>query len=212
MVAPLGFCEIGKEGFENKNDNKSKNKKKRQKLAAIRKAMNKKMSDERIQKKSHPAPPISDSEDESDSDNDMADFNPPPKTESVGAMRTKERENKSANRLELNNNFQDDGHGENVDNQDDEEVSKEGFRKMSSNYAQQYYNQYIPFSNSNMASQSTINNADFMKKLNYMIHLLEDQKDEKVNGITEELVLYLFLGIFIIFLVDSFAKVGKYIR
>ena len=45
-----------------------------------------------------------------------------------------------------------------------------------------------------------------------MIHLLEEQKDEKVNNITEELVLYCFLGVFIIFLIDSFTKVGKYIR
>ena len=94
----------------------------------------------------------------------------------------------------------------------DNSVTNEGFREMSSDYAKQYYGQYIPFSNPSMTTQSTTHNGDFMKKLNYMIHLLEDQKDEKINGITEELVLYLFLGIFIIFLVDSFAKVGKYVR
>jgi len=45
-----------------------------------------------------------------------------------------------------------------------------------------------------------------------MIHLLEDQKDEKTDGMTEEIVLYCFLGVFIIFVLDSFAKVGKYVR
>ena len=45
-----------------------------------------------------------------------------------------------------------------------------------------------------------------------MIHLLEDNKDEKTHNVTEELVLYLFLGVFVIFVVDSFAKVGKYTR
>ena len=45
-----------------------------------------------------------------------------------------------------------------------------------------------------------------------MITLLEDQQDEKTNNVTEEVVLYSFLGIFIIFIVDSFAKVGKYVR
>jgi hypothetical protein len=45
-----------------------------------------------------------------------------------------------------------------------------------------------------------------------MISLLEDQQDEKTNNVTEEVVLYSFLGIFIIFIVDSFAKVGKYVR
>ena len=51
-----------------------------------------------------------------------------------------------------------------------------------------------------------------MTKLNYMIHLLEENKDEKTQNVTEELVLYMFLGVFVIFVVDSFAKVGKYTR
>ena len=50
------------------------------------------------------------------------------------------------------------------------------------------------------------------QKLNYMIHLLEQKHDEKTNNITEEIVLYSFLGIFIIFIVDSFTRVGKYTR
>ena len=45
-----------------------------------------------------------------------------------------------------------------------------------------------------------------------MIHLLEEQKNEKTGSVTEELILYSFLGIFIIFIVDSFARVGKYVR
>jgi len=45
-----------------------------------------------------------------------------------------------------------------------------------------------------------------------MINLLEEQQDEKTNNVTEEVVLYSFLGIFIIFVVDSFARVGKYVR
>ena len=49
-------------------------------------------------------------------------------------------------------------------------------------------------------------------KLDYMIQLLEQSQDEKTNNITEEVVLYSFLGIFIIFIVDSFVRVGKYIR
>jgi hypothetical protein len=51
-----------------------------------------------------------------------------------------------------------------------------------------------------------------LQKLNYMISLLEDQQDEKTNNVTEEVVLYSFLGIFIIFVVDSFARAGKYVR
>ena len=58
-----------------------------------------------------------------------------------------------------------------------------------------------------------IQNQDILlQKLNYMITLLEDQQDERTNNVTEEVVLYSFLGIFIIFIADSFVRVGKYIR
>ena len=55
-------------------------------------------------------------------------------------------------------------------------------------------------------------NNQLLSKLDYIIHLLEEQHNEKTNHITEELILYLFLGIFIIFVLDSFAKASKYIR
>ena len=45
-----------------------------------------------------------------------------------------------------------------------------------------------------------------------MIQLLEETHDEKIHNITEEMVLYIFLGVFIIFMIDSFTKVGKYVR
>jgi hypothetical protein len=51
-----------------------------------------------------------------------------------------------------------------------------------------------------------------MEKINYMIHLLEEQSHEKTSNITEEFILYTFLGVFIIFVVDSFSRTGKYIR
>ena len=51
-----------------------------------------------------------------------------------------------------------------------------------------------------------------LKKVNYLISLMESSQDEKTSNTTEEVVLYFFLGIFIIFIVDSFVRVGKYIR
>ena len=51
-----------------------------------------------------------------------------------------------------------------------------------------------------------------MEKVNYMIYLLEQQQSEKTSNITEEFILYTFLGIFIIFVVDSFARTGRYTR
>lgn len=55
--------------------------------------------------------------------------------------------------------------------------------------------------------------SKLMEKINYMIHLLENQENEKTDHITEEFILYTFLGVFVIFVLDSFSKGrGKYIR
>ena len=73
-------------------------------------------------------------------------------------------------------------------------------------------------SNANTGYQTYLNNVEgdtnnvLIEKLNYMIHLLEEQQDERTNNVTEEVILYCFLGVFIIFIVDSFARVGKYVR
>jgi hypothetical protein len=56
------------------------------------------------------------------------------------------------------------------------------------------------------------NNRELLDKLNYIVYLLEEQYSEKTKYISEELILYLFLGLFIIFILDSFAKASKYIR
>ena len=62
-----------------------------------------------------------------------------------------------------------------------------------------------------IAPNST-NDNNVMQKLNYITHILEDIQMEKTSNITEELILYSFLGVFVIFVVDSFAKAGKYYR
>jgi len=54
--------------------------------------------------------------------------------------------------------------------------------------------------------------SKLMEKINYMVHLLEEQNLEKTSNITEEFILYTFLGVFIIFVVDSFSRSGKYTR
>jgi hypothetical protein len=64
----------------------------------------------------------------------------------------------------------------------------------------------------NFSSGYSSGNDVLLNKINYMINLLEEQQDERTNNVTEEVILYSFLGIFIIFLVDSFARVGKYTR
>ena len=71
-----------------------------------------------------------------------------------------------------------------------------------------------PLSNSGpMSNGGPMSSQDILiEKLNYMIHLLEEQQDERTNTVTEEVVLYSFLGVFIIFIVDAFSRVGKYTR
>lgn len=70
-----------------------------------------------------------------------------------------------------------------------------------------YTSMGIGLPKTNDSSEHTI-----MQKLNYITHILEDIQMEKTSNITEELILYSFLGVFIIFVTDSFAKAGKYYR
>jgi hypothetical protein len=81
----------------------------------------------------------------------------------------------------------------------------------TSTYATQYYEQFVPYAESlanQLSSESSGNmsgtNTALIEKLNYIIHMLEEKKDEKTGHVIEELVLYCFLGIFIIFIVDTF--------
>lgn len=76
------------------------------------------------------------------------------------------------------------------------------------NYNESYYAS-VPYQNNNFVNEK---NRDLLHKLNYIITLLEEQKDEKTNNVIEEVILYTFLGIFIIFIIDSFARASKYVR
>ena len=67
------------------------------------------------------------------------------------------------------------------------------------------------YSKMGLGTQPTMDNK-LMEKINYMVHMLEQQHNEKTSNMTEEFVLYTFLGVFIIFVVDSFARAGKYTR
>jgi hypothetical protein len=86
-----------------------------------------------------------------------------------------------------------------------------------SNYRTSYETPRIPIQQpmlQQLAGNSPLSSLDnkIMEKINYMIHMLEQQHNERTNNITEEFLLYMFLGVFIIFIVDSFARAGKYIR
>jgi hypothetical protein len=95
---------------------------------------------------------------------------------------------------------------------------EEYYKKMIPTYGQapKQYHAHQPAMQPQMhhqqGMQSFAHSDNVMEKLNYMINLLEENHDERTGNVTEEVVLYSFLGIFIIFIADSFARVGKYTR
>ena len=103
-------------------------------------------------------------------------------------------------------------------------ISNKMYDSLPSNYANQYYNQFVSAANkgygSGLGSDDSLTSSasmsmpknELIEKLNYIIDLLEEQQDYKTNSILEDLILYAFLGIFIIFIVDSFSKSNKYVR
>jgi len=71
----------------------------------------------------------------------------------------------------------------------------------------------LPFNGTNAATTTSNREMDkIWERLNYMTILLEEQRTEKTNFITEEFVLYMLLGVFIIYVVDGFSRSGKYVR
>ena len=116
-------------------------------------------------------------------DDSLADFVPPPMPKSSGVEKTIEREG--------NNN------------------------KTIPEYTE-YYNSKIesfqPFITQSHNQNQNKEDNDINRKLNDIIRLLEKQQESKTESVTEEIILYSFFGIFIIYLVDSFKRVGKYTR
>ena len=56
------------------------------------------------------------------------------------------------------------------------------------------------------------NNQDLLDKMNKILEMFEDQKEIKTGQKNEEIVLYCFLGVFIIYIMDSFVNIGRYSR
>ena len=167
--------------------------------------------------------------DADDDDDDKVMFNPPPPAKSAGVERTKPLPQKEQMMNMTSNNdamFRTLGRApqpnyEGTDNLDlndygiygDEKSNEEYYKRVMPGYTQQKNPTNKPYYNTNNYIQQETPSQDvLLQKLNYMITLLEDQQDERTNNVTEEVVLYSFLGIFIIFIADTFVKAGKYVR
>ena len=166
-----------------------------------------------------------------DDDDKLGDFNPPAKPESAGVNKTISTEH-MMNMSNHNNDlmFRTLGRAPQPSTDDENNLDLNDYKNYGDHKTnEEYYKRVIPGYNGpspvnnnrghvNKPYYNNYYNAPqpqddvLLKKMNYVISLLEDQQDEKTNNVTEEVVLYSFLGIFIIFVVDSFARVGKYVR
>ena len=116
----------------------------------------------------------------------------------------------------INNNI----NNNNIYDSDQDNYYKSNYGNYDNNYTidNGEFNKHINYSQRGQQVEQHIdipditNNKELLTKINYIIHLLEEQRSEKTNYITEELILYLFLGVFIIFLLDTFFKSSKYTR
>ena len=122
---------------------------------------------------------------------DLADFNPPDKPTSAGVERTIEREPDVS-----------------IEPSESAYMLNKGIpANLNNNYEQQYGDTIQHYD-----KQPGSDNGDIISKLNYMIHMLEEQREIKTGSASEDVILYSFLGVFIIFVLDSFARAGKYSR
>ena len=65
---------------------------------------------------------------------------------------------------------------------------------------------------SSQGDEHGIHDDKLWDRLGYIIHLLEQQVNEKTDHILEEYALYLLLGVFVIYVLDSFSRYGRYVR
>ena len=66
--------------------------------------------------------------------------------------------------------------------------------------------------NSTSSFEPKRNNQELLDKMNKILEMFEDQKEIKTGQKNEEIVLYCFLGVFIIYIMDSFVNIGRYSR
>jgi len=154
---------------------------------------------------------------EVDNDTNLSDFNPPPKPDSVGRMRVESRGTSSPDSISQDEDTLDDyvvqphASRSNEASISDGPLHQESFQNLPSQSSEDYYRQFVPYYD-RTGGGSILNRNELETKLDYLITLLEEQQDIKTGHVTEEIILFSFIGVFIIFVLDSFARAGKYVR
>jgi hypothetical protein len=78
--------------------------------------------------------------------------------------------------------------------------------------AQYKTNDYMILNSTNSFEPKRHTNQEMLDKMNKILEMFEDQKEIKTGQKNEEIVLYCFLGVFIIYIMDSFVNIGRYSR
>ncbi len=137
-----------------------------------------------------------------DDNNQLADFKPHSLPKSAGSERIDLRNSNEIDDINVENK---------IFSGNDDSVTPVSYQELKSNQAEDYYKTTVPYY-SQMSSSSFTNKEDLVNKLDKIILLLEEGRDEKTGHVSEEIILYSFIGVFMIFIVDSFARAGKYVR
>ena len=74
-------------------------------------------------------------------------------------------------------------------------------------------NQYMLMDDNNVEKYKKHDpNEELLGKLDQMIEMFQEQREIKTGQKNEEIVLYCFLGVFTIYILESFVSIGKYTR
>ena len=153
-----------------------------------------------------------------DESNKMVDFAPllPPKVQTKKDFQTteysKDYNPTVSTYLEASNKYKTKSDDYSPDDSVGKDLSDYSQSYGKSKVTPYYANMGIIGNTSGNGATPAVGGDKMMERINYMVHLLEAQQHEKTDNITEEFILYTFLGVFVIFIVDSFSKSGKYTR
>ena len=136
----------------------------------------------------------------SDDNNELADFKPPSMPKSAGSER-----------IDLRKSNEPENSDSEIVADTDNSITPVSYQELKSSQAEDYYKANVPYY-TQMSSTSFTNKDDLINKLDKILALIEEGRDEKTGHVTEEIILYSFIGVFMIFIVDSFARAGKYVR
>ena len=95
---------------------------------------------------------------------------------------------------------------------EENDIELSNFYKSEIKVPPQYKTNDYMILNSNIVEPKRQTNQEMLDKMNKILEMFEDQKEIKTGQKNEEIVLYCFLGVFIIYIMDSFVNIGRYSR